>query len=58
VRRVREAGIAVVVVDRNFAAVNAVTDRNVILVKGRVAYEGPAAELAARADIRVAHLGV
>ena len=58
VRRVREAGIAVVVVDRNFAAVNAVTDRNVILVKGRVAYEGPAAELAARADIRLAHLGV
>jgi branched-chain amino acid transport system ATP-binding protein len=58
VRRVREAGIAVVIVDKNFKAVNAVTDRNVILVKGRVVYAGPSAELAARADVRVAHLGV
>ena len=58
VRRVREGGIAVVIVDRNFKAVNAVTDRNVILVKGRVVYEGPSVELAARADIRLAHLGV
>ena len=58
VRRVREAGIAVVIVDKNFKAVNAVTDRNVILVKGRVVYDGPAPELAARDDIRRAHLGV
>ena len=58
VRRVREAGIAVVIVDKNFKAVNAVTDRNVILVKGRVVYEGRSAELATRDDIRLAHLGV
>ena len=58
VRRVREAGIAVVIVDKNFKAVNTVTDRNVVLVKGRVVYEGPSAELATRDDIRLAHLGV
>jgi len=58
VRRVREAGIAVVIVDKNFKAVNAVTDRSVILVKGRVVYEGASTELAARDDIRLAHLGV
>ena len=58
VRNVRESGVATVIVDKNFKAVNAITDRNVILVKGRIAYEGPAAELALRADIRQAHLGV
>jgi branched-chain amino acid transport system ATP-binding protein len=58
VRRVREAGIAVVIVDKNFRAVSSVTDSTVILVKGRVAYEGPSAELAARDDLRLAHLGV
>ena len=58
VRRVRDAGIAVVVVDKNFKAVNAVTDRNVIMVKGRVVYEGTSAELAERDDIRLAHLGI
>ena len=58
VRRVREAGIAVVIVDKNFKAVNAVTDRNLILVKGRVVYEGASADLAARDDIRLAHLGI
>ena len=58
VRQVRESGIATVIVDKNFKAVNAVTDRNVILVKGTVAYEGSASELLARPEIRVAHLGV
>jgi len=58
VRRVRESGIATVIVDKNFRAVNAITDRNVILVKGRVVYEGAAADLLARPQIRLAHLGV
>ncbi len=58
VRQVRESDIATVIVDKNFKAVNAVTDRNVILVKGKVVYEGSAAELASRPDIRRAHLGV
>jgi len=58
VRRVRESGIATVIVDKNFRAVSAIADRNVILVKGRVVYEGPAADLLARPQIRLAHLGV
>ena len=58
VRRVRESGIATVIVDKNFNAVNAVTDRNVILVKGQVVFEGEAAELRAREDVRVRYLGV
>jgi branched-chain amino acid transport system ATP-binding protein len=58
VRRVRESGIAAVIVDKNFKAVNAVTDRNVILVKGEVVYEGAASALRALPEVRRAHLGV
>jgi branched-chain amino acid transport system ATP-binding protein len=58
VRRVRKSGIATVIVDKNFKAVNAVTDRNVILVKGAVVYEGAAADLLARPEIHQAYLGV
>ena len=58
VRRVRESGIATVIVDKNFKAVNAVTDRNVILVKGQVVFEGAAQELRAREEVRVRYLGV
>jgi branched-chain amino acid transport system ATP-binding protein len=58
VRRVRESGIATVIVDKNFKAVNAVTDRNVILVKGQIVFEGSAAELLAQPQVRRAHLGV
>ena len=58
VRRVRESGIATVIVDKNFKAVNAVTDRNVILVRGQVVFEGAARELREREDVRVRYLGV
>ena len=55
---IRQTGVAAVIVDKNFAAVSAVTDRNVILVKGRVVFEGSAAELRARPEITRQHLGV
>jgi branched-chain amino acid transport system ATP-binding protein len=44
-RRLRDAGLSAVIVDKNFAAVSAITDRNVVLVKGRVAVQGSADEL-------------
>ncbi|MEO8203898.1 MAG: ABC transporter ATP-binding protein [Betaproteobacteria bacterium] len=58
VSRVRASGIATVIVDKNFRAVNAITDRNVILVKGEVVYSGPAAELRALPDVHMRYLGV
>jgi len=58
VRRIRESGIATVVVDKNFAAVNAATDRNLILVKGEVVYEGAASDLRAKPEIHRRYLGV
>jgi branched-chain amino acid transport system ATP-binding protein len=58
VREIRAGGLATVIVDKNYAHVTAITDRNVVLVKGQVAYECDSA--AARADPAALHafLGV
>ena len=58
IRRIRATGIAAVIVDKNFAAVSAVVDRMIVLVKGRVAFAGGAAELKAQPEIMHRHLGV
>jgi branched-chain amino acid transport system ATP-binding protein len=55
---VREAGIATLIVDRNFAALSALTDRNVILVKGRVVFEGGSDDLRKRPELLQDHLGI
>jgi branched-chain amino acid transport system ATP-binding protein len=56
--QIKQAGIAAVIVDKNFAAVSAVADRALILVKGVTVYEGSTAELRAQPDLRVKYLGV
>ena len=58
VSAVKASGIATVIVDKNFAAVNAITDRNVILVKGEVVYSGTAQDLRAKPDVHLRYLGV
>jgi branched-chain amino acid transport system ATP-binding protein len=58
VEEIRASGIATVIVDKNFAAVNAVADRCVILVKGRVAFEGESRQLREVPEVAHAHLGV
>jgi branched-chain amino acid transport system ATP-binding protein len=58
VRRVRASGIATVLVDKNFAAVSAITDRSLILVKGEAVYEGASAELRAQPELHRRYLGV
>jgi branched-chain amino acid transport system ATP-binding protein len=58
IRRIRATGIAAIIVDKNFAAVAAVADRVVVLVKGRVAFAGSAAALKAEPEILHRHLGV
>ena len=55
---IRDRGIATVIVDKNFAAVSAITNRNVILVKGRVVFEGDTPTLSAQPDVLKRHLGV
>ena len=56
--RIKEAGIAAVIVDKNFAAVSAIADRALILVKGAAVYEGGTAELRAQPELRLKYLGV
>jgi branched-chain amino acid transport system ATP-binding protein len=55
---IRAHGIATLIVDKNYRAVTAITDRNVILVKGRVVFEGDSRTLLAQPDVLHRHLGV
>jgi branched-chain amino acid transport system ATP-binding protein len=55
---VRETGIAAIIIDKNYAAVSAVTDRNLILVKGRLVFDGTASELRAQPEFLRQHLGI
>ena len=58
IRTIRESGIAAIIVDKNFAAVSAHTDRNVILVKGRIVFEGTGDQLKAQPELLRQHLGI
>jgi branched-chain amino acid transport system ATP-binding protein len=58
IRAVRTTGIATIIVDKNYTAVSAITDRNVILAKGRVVFEGHGSELRERPEFLRQHLGV
>ena len=58
IRVIRESGIATVLVDKNWRAVTALADRNVILVKGRVVFEGTGAALRAQPELLNEHLGI
>ena len=58
IRVIRESGIATVLVDKNWRAVTALADRNVILVKGRVVFEGTGAVLRAQPELLNEHLGI
>jgi branched-chain amino acid transport system ATP-binding protein len=58
VGKIKQSGIAAVIVDKDIKALLAVADRNIILNKGRIVYEGTSAELAANPEIHQTHLGV
>jgi len=55
---IRETGISSVIVDKNWKHVTQITDRNVILVKGKVVFEGSTASLLAQPALLAEHLGV
>ena len=56
--RSRESGVSSIIVDKNFAAVSAMTDHNVLLVKGRVVAQGSAEELKRDPEALQRHLGI
>ncbi|MEP6965799.1 MAG: ABC transporter ATP-binding protein [Polaromonas sp.] len=55
---IRETGISSVIVDKNWKHVSQITDRNVILVKGEVVFEGSSEQLQAQPGLLQQHLGV
>jgi len=55
---IRASGISSVIVDKAWRHVTQVTDRNVILVKGEVVYQGTSAELQSRPELLEQYLGV
>jgi branched-chain amino acid transport system ATP-binding protein len=55
---IRARGIATLIVDKNYAAVTAIANRNVILVKGRVVFDGDGKTLLGEPEILHKHLGV
>lgn len=58
IRKIKEAGIAAIVVDKDITALMKIADRNLIIVKGQIVYEGTSEELAAKPEIHQQHLGV
>ncbi|MBT4933638.1 MAG: ABC transporter ATP-binding protein [Rhodospirillaceae bacterium] len=58
VRRIKETGIATILVDKDVDALLSVSDKCLILVKGKAVFSGSSDELAANPDIHVQHLGV
>ena len=57
VKRIRQEGLTVLIVEQNVAQVLRVVDRAYVLETGRVAAEGPSAQLAADPAIRRSYLG-
>lgn len=55
---IRESGISSIIVDKNWKHVTQIADRNVILVKGEVVFEGSSQSLASQPELLEQHLGV
>jgi branched-chain amino acid transport system ATP-binding protein len=55
---IRESGISSIIVDKNWKHVTQITDRNVILVKGEVVFEGSSRSLVSQPELLEQHLGV
>ncbi len=54
----REEGQAILLIDKNLAAIQRLADRHVVIEKGRVVWTGSSAELAAAPEIRDTYLHV
>ncbi len=58
IRAIKDTGIATVIVDKNVKVLLDLTDRSVIMVKGRVVYDGPSASLKADPTVLQTHIGL
>jgi len=55
---IRESGISSIIVDKAWKQVTQITDRNVILVKGEVVFEGSSDDLLSKPELLEQYLGV
>mgnify|MGYP000048732673 CR=1 FL=1 len=55
---IKDSGISSIIVDKNWKHVTQITDRNIILVKGQVVFEGSSQILLADPSVLEQHLGV
>lgn len=58
IRLIRTTGMTTLIIDKSVAAVTAIADRIVILVKGEIVFQGRPDELKAQPDLMHRHLGV
>jgi branched-chain amino acid transport system ATP-binding protein len=56
--RLKESGLAILVIDKNVGALLRVADRHFLIERGRVVWSGASAALAANPDIQHRYLGV
>jgi branched-chain amino acid transport system ATP-binding protein len=56
--RLKAEGQAVLVIDKNVAALTAIADRHYLIERGRIVWSGTSAELAAAPDIQHRYLGI
>jgi branched-chain amino acid transport system ATP-binding protein len=56
--RLRDGGLSAILVDKNFAAMSALADRAIVLVKGRVVFDGAPRGLREDPGILQRHLGI
>ena len=56
--RLKESGLAILVIDKNVGALTRVADRHFLIERGRVVWSGVSAELAANPDVQHRYLGV
>jgi len=58
IRTIKETGIASIIIDKEIKALLGVAERNHIISKGSIVYQGGSEELAAQPDIHKRHMGV
>ena len=56
--RLKQSGLAILVIDKNVEALMRVADRHFLIERGRVVWSGASAELAANPDVQHRYLGV
>jgi branched-chain amino acid transport system ATP-binding protein len=58
IERLKAAGMAILLIDKDVRALSRIADRHYVLEKGRVVWTGSSAELSASRDIQHRYLGV